>query len=39
MRLKFQITFILRRLRVAIFADIIQIETIFIKKFLKTQKS
>ena len=34
----FQNTFILRRPRVAIFADIIKIVTMFIKTSLKTQK-
>ena len=33
-----QNTFILRRLRVAIFTDTIKIVTMFIKKSLKTQK-
>ena len=34
----FQKTFILRRLGVAIFADIIKIETIFIKTILKDSR-
>ena len=34
----FQTTFILRKLRVATFAEIIEIVTIFIKKILKDTK-
>ena len=34
----FQTTFILRKLRVATFAEIIEIVTIFIKKILKDSK-